>query len=530
VKHDGRHKARCVAGGHLTDIPDESVYSGVVSLRGVRTVIFLAELNGLEVYQTDVGNAYLESKTEEKVYVIAGSEFGQLKDHVFVIVGALYGLRTSAKRWHERFSDVLREMGFFPCPAEPDIWMRACNPDGTVMTKDQLRTEDPAYTYEGVSVPIFDGYYEYIATYVDDLTIGSKDPKRIIRDLTEVHKFKLKGTGPIEFLLGCDYYRDEDGTLCSAPKKYIARMESTYERLFGEKPKHRSSPLDSNDHPELDTTSLLGADDIKIYQSLIGVVQWVVSLGRFDIAVHVMTLSSFRAAPRDGHLERLKRVCGYLSKMKHGTIRYRTGMPEMSDLEFEEYDWSRTVYSGAKEEYPKNLPPARGEAVKQTSYVDANLYHDMLTGKAVTAILHFINQTPYDWYSKKQSTVETATFGSENTAARTAVEQMRANKYTLLYLGVPVIDKSLLIGDNKTVVDSATRPHSQLHRRHLMLSYHYVREALATGNYAYCWLDGKKNCADILSKHWGYQAVWPIMQPLLFYHGNTANLRDLHLK
>ena len=55
VKHDGRYKSRIVAGGHLTDAPLESVYSGVVSLRGVRFVIFLAELNGLEVWQTDVG-------------------------------------------------------------------------------------------------------------------------------------------------------------------------------------------------------------------------------------------------------------------------------------------------------------------------------------------------------------------------------------------------------------------------------------------------------------------------------------------
>ena len=46
VKHDGRHKARFVAGGHLTPIPMESVYSGVISLRGVRLLIFLAELNG----------------------------------------------------------------------------------------------------------------------------------------------------------------------------------------------------------------------------------------------------------------------------------------------------------------------------------------------------------------------------------------------------------------------------------------------------------------------------------------------------
>ena len=78
VKHDGRHKARLVADGHLTDIPNESVYSGVVSLRGFRLAIFLAELNKLETWSTDIGNAYLEAFTSEKVYIIAGPEFKEL--------------------------------------------------------------------------------------------------------------------------------------------------------------------------------------------------------------------------------------------------------------------------------------------------------------------------------------------------------------------------------------------------------------------------------------------------------------------
>ena len=117
VKHDERYKSRLVAGGHLTDTPVESVYSGVVSLRGVRLVIFLAELNGLKVWQTDVGNAYLEAKTTEKVYAIAGPEFGEKEGHILVVNKALYGLKTSGKRWHERFADVLREMGFIPCKA-----------------------------------------------------------------------------------------------------------------------------------------------------------------------------------------------------------------------------------------------------------------------------------------------------------------------------------------------------------------------------------------------------------------------------
>ena len=70
VKNDGRHRARVVAGGHLTPEPTESVYSGVVSLRGTKTVIFLAKLNGYEVYNTDISSAYLERYTTKKVFII----------------------------------------------------------------------------------------------------------------------------------------------------------------------------------------------------------------------------------------------------------------------------------------------------------------------------------------------------------------------------------------------------------------------------------------------------------------------------
>ena len=72
VNHDGRHKSRMIADGDLIDVPLDSVYSGVVSLRGLRLVVFLAELNGLETDATDIGNAYLEAHTKEKVCFIAG--------------------------------------------------------------------------------------------------------------------------------------------------------------------------------------------------------------------------------------------------------------------------------------------------------------------------------------------------------------------------------------------------------------------------------------------------------------------------
>ena len=64
VKYDGRHKAQLVVGGHMTKIPNKSIYSGVVSLKGIRVVIFLGKLNNLKIFSTDIGNAYLEAKYE----------------------------------------------------------------------------------------------------------------------------------------------------------------------------------------------------------------------------------------------------------------------------------------------------------------------------------------------------------------------------------------------------------------------------------------------------------------------------------
>ena len=127
VKHDGRHKARLVAGGHLTPDPIESIYSGVVSIRSLRLVIFLAKLNNLEVWGAEIGNAYLEAKTKEKLYVVAGPEFEELEGHILVIYKALYGLKSSVLRWSQKIHDIMLDMGFSPGKADPCVWLRKAN-------------------------------------------------------------------------------------------------------------------------------------------------------------------------------------------------------------------------------------------------------------------------------------------------------------------------------------------------------------------------------------------------------------------
>jgi hypothetical protein len=164
-----------VASGHLTQEPEESVYISVVSLRSLRIILLAAKLNGLELYQADVGSVYLEALTGEKICFVAGKEFAHLgmEGHTLTLHKALYGLRSSGQCWYSHFSKTLRSEGFAPTLADPDVWMRK---------------------------NLKEGLWEYICVYVDDLALAMKDPKSFIDKLKALpedggHGYQLKGDG-----------------------------------------------------------------------------------------------------------------------------------------------------------------------------------------------------------------------------------------------------------------------------------------------------------------------------------------------
>jgi len=215
---------------------------------------------------------------------------------------------------------------------------------------------------------------------------------------------------------------------------------------------------------------------LSIYQSLIGWCQWVIQIGRFDICTAVMMMSHFRAVPHIGHLDCIKRIIGYLSKMRDGMIRIRTEEPDYRSIPDRIYDWEHTVHAGAKEELPNETPKPLGKEVLMTWFFDANLYHDLITSKSLTGILHMFNKTPIHWFSKLQATVVSVTFGSEYVAAKTWTEQIIALCLTLRYLNVPIKGSTMDFGDNETMINMASTPHAKLvQKRHNALSYHKTR-------------------------------------------------------
>ena len=202
------------------------------------------------------------------------------------------------------------------------------------------------------------------------------------------------------------------------------------------------------------------------YLTMVGQLKWLVTLGRVDIHAQVATMSRFRAAPRQGHMDRLKRIYSYDIRTKDYAIRFRTEQLDYSFLPDQDFDWTYSVYGDVHEILPDDMPESLGKEVTTTTTMDANLNHCLATGKSLTGCLHFVNKIPFDWYSKKQAKVETATYGSEFVADKTAAKQIMDIRQTSRYLGAPITTKSFLFGDNKFVVTSVTLPHSTLTKRH----------------------------------------------------------------
>ena len=221
------------------------------------------------------------------------------------------------------------------------------------------------------------------------------------------------------------------------------------------------------------------------YLTMVGQLQWLVTLGRFDIHAQVATMSRFRTAPRQGHMDRLKRIYSYAISTKDYAIRFRTDQPDFSFLPDQDFDWTYSVYGKVQDILPDDMPDPLGKAVTTTTTMDANLNHCLATGKSLTGCLHFVNKTPVDWYSKKQATVETATYGSEFVAAKTATEQIMDIRHTLRYLGAPIGAKSFLFGDNRAMVTSVNLPNSTLTKRHIILAFHRVREVIAAKTHGF---------------------------------------------
>jgi hypothetical protein len=451
----------------------------------------MAALNGLDILAADVQNAYLNAPTKERCYTVAGLEFGPVNaGRPVLIVRALYGLKSSGARWRDHMAATLRDAGFKSCVADPDVWMRPnAKPDGFK-------------------------YWEYVLCYVDDVLVVSHEPQVVMDHLSKRYTLKAGSVKPPSEYLGAQISqyaipgREKEsgsgGSVWSMSsdlyvKRAIADVETELSSIGQFLKGKVVTPMSADYRPELDVTPELDARRANYFQGLIGILRWIVELGRVDIMVPVALLSRFLALPREGHLEQVLHIFAYMKRYDRSKLVFDDTTPVFDQKRFAKVDWSG-FYPDAAEVVPPNMPELRGHAVSTHCYVDADHAGCRVTRRSHTGCLIYLQSAPILWYSKRQNTVESSTFGSEFIAMKTAIDQIEGLRYKLRMMGISLDGETSVFCDNESVFKNSTVPESTLKKKHNAIAYHRTREALAAGIVRIAWEAGETNLADLFTK------------------------------
>ena len=477
-----RRKARLVANGNETETPPALTYSSVVSRDSIRIALLIASLNELKLLACDIQNAYLTADCRERIYITAGPEFGSEKGATMVIKKALYGLKSSGAAFRAHLAETLYDLGYKSTKGDPDVWIRpATKPNG----------------FE---------YFEMVLVYVDDILCISDKPEATMDGIKATFKLKDDKVEKPDNYLGAQLTQKIVGGIecwAMSSEQYLKAAITNVENRLSESgqrlPSRCVTPLQANYRPELDSTAELRIDGMRYYQELIGILRWAVELGRIDIAMEVSMLSTHLALPREGHLQQAYHMFGYLKAKPKRTLVFDPAHPLIPESRFVTCDW-HDFYREAEEQVPGDAPEPRGNVVTTHCFVDADHAGNRVTRRSQTGILIFVNRSPIIWYSKRQNTVETSTFGSEFVAMRIAVELIEALRYKLRMFGVPIAGPTNVFCDNEAVTKNTLFPESTLKKKHNSIAYHRSREAVAAGTIRVAKEDGKTNLADVLTK------------------------------
>lgn len=487
VKMDGTFKARLCKDGHLTEDPSGSRYAGVVSRESVRIALLYAALNEIPVMAADIRNAYLQAPTSEKHYIICGPEFGiENQGKRAMITRALYGGKVSGRDYRNALRACMKHLGFNSCLADPDVWMRrAKKPDGSE-------------------------YWEYVLLYTDDALCVSCNAEDVLRcEIGKYFTMKEESIGVPDIYLGGKL---SQVVLANGVKawgfsssKYVQQavrdVETHLKDTDRKLPKRAPTPLSANYRPELDISDELDADEASYYQSLIGVLRWIVELGRVDICLEVSMLASHVAMPRDGHLREMLHIFAHLKSHHNSEMVFDPSVPDIEPEDYQRRDWEATAFGDELEEVlPENCPEALGMGLVMRAYVDADHAGDSVTRRSRTGFLVFLNSALIYWFSKKQNSVETSSFGSEFMAMKHCTEYVRGLRYKLRMMGIPCELPTFVFGDNKSVLANTTVPDSTLKKKSNSIAYHFVREGCARDEWRTAYISTHLNPADLLTK------------------------------
>ena len=474
-----KRKARLCADGSRLPEPAFNTYASVVSRESVRLAFLIAALNNLNILTADLEGAYLNAKPKERLYTKLGPEWGEREGLYAIIVRATYGISGSACAWRSTLSAVIEKHGFKMCRADNDVWMR------------------PAVKATG------DKFWECVLDNTDDLLVLSMKPQEILDRIDQHFKMKPGSVGAPTKCLGADIgqYTLSDGSVAwsMSSDSYVQASLDNVERWLqkrGDRLKTKAACVfPSSWKPELDVTDLLKDEDASYYQQ-IGVLSWMVELGRIDVFTEVSMLAAYSTAPRLGHFAAVLHLFAHLKAHKKSKLVF-----DPTKVDHDPHptpDWAD--FYNSTEVIPADRPEERGKSIQTTCFVDSDHAGDEVSRRSRTGVLIFCNRAPIIFYSKKQGSIEGSSFGSQFSAMKTGVELVEGLRYKLRMTGVPLDRPTHIKADNMSVIHNCSKPASTLKKKSVSIAYHYCRERIAGGVCSVTYVNTLENLADMFTK------------------------------
>ncbi|SCV68509.1 BQ2448_630 [Microbotryum intermedium] len=430
-----RYKARLVAQGFAqrSGIDYNETFDPVARSTTILFLIATAASQGLCLEQFDYDSAFLNGTMTEKVYMKYPKGWDRPQTgQVFRLVKSMYGTKQAPREWNSAVNTLMVSCGYERSDADLCLYIKRV-----------------------------DKMFVYITLYVDDGLAASNDQAFLDSEIQAFNKvYQLKRLGPVKVFLGLEFMRTPK-SIFMHQSRYIRSLVATYGGDHGSK--HPAKvPMESRSNME---HSMEPFDDIALYQSAVGALQYAAHRARPDIVTSVRAAASKVSARTQADWIAVKRIIRYLK----GTI-----------------DW------GLKYNF-------EGSTVFEL-YSDASWEDDMSTGKSIGAFVSIMAGAAISWQSKQQSMVATSTTEAEILAASAAAKEAMWLRRLAADLKIQQPGSTLIWEDNQAVIAIALNPAHHGRTKHYSVHHFYIRKRVTVGDIRIKYCKTGAMTADLLTK------------------------------
>ena len=431
-----KRKARVVAKGftqrHGIDYLD--VFAPVARGVTLRLLLSVAGKRQMKLKQYDVKTAFLNGKLNEEIYMKPPPGYNIEQGKVCHLKKSLYGLKQAARVWNQMIHETLVNNG--------------C---------EQNETDNCLYSFTS------GGEVIHLLIHVDDILAATTNENLLVKLMKAIGKdFEVKCVGDVKEYLGIEIHRDADGNIEICQEKFI---DSIINAAGMENAKPSRYPVDTG-YYKLEGKPL---NSNEIYRKLIGMLLYISTNSRPDIAASVAILSQKVCSPRSVDMNEVKRIIRYLIHTKNHTLKLST--------------------SDGKEEL--------------ITYSDANWGEDKNDGKSNGGYFVSYNGGTIAWCSRKQEIVAMSTAEAEYVAITEAVKEAIWIKNVLTQFRRRIETPLKIFTDNQSAISIVSNQRFNNRTKHIDLKYHFVRDYANKGIIELQYVPSEFNIADMMTKPLG---------------------------